>query len=125
MWTNCSRCAVCYYINLFDGDTNSLGATANLYVQDVKLLLTVPIAPHCPRCLVGIPESAFIDGANDIQIFMKIVLPLSLPVIATMILVYSVGHWNSFFSALIYINEKKKMPLQIHLYLNIFMIRPV
>lgn len=65
----------------------------------------------------GIPESlnesAYIDGANDIQIFSKIILPLSLPVIATMVLFYSVDHWNSFFGALLYINEKKKLPLQL------------
>jgi putative aldouronate transport system permease protein len=44
---------------------------------------------------------------------IKIVLPLSMPIIATMLLFYAVGHWNSFFSALIYLNEKKKYPIQI------------
>ncbi|PNT90264.1 sugar ABC transporter permease [Clostridium thermosuccinogenes] len=58
-------------------------------------------------------ESAYIDGANDIKIFAKIILPLSKPIIATMTLFYAVGHWNSFFSALIYLNEREKYPLQI------------
>lgn len=65
----------------------------------------------------GIPdsilESAYIDGANEMGTLIKIVLPLSMPIIATMLLFYAVGHWNSFFSALIYLNEKKKYPIQI------------
>ncbi len=65
----------------------------------------------------GIPESlhesAYLDGANDIQVWSKIILPLSIPILATMILFYAVGHWNSFFSALIYLNDKKKYPIQI------------
>lgn len=58
-------------------------------------------------------ESAYIDGANDLQIFVSIAIPLSLPIIATMVLFYAVGHWNSFFSALLYINTKSKLPVQI------------
>jgi putative aldouronate transport system permease protein len=58
-------------------------------------------------------ESGYIDGANDLQIFWKIVLPLSVPVVATMILFYSVWHWNSFFPALLYLNEKDKYPVQL------------
>ncbi|GAB1483634.1 carbohydrate ABC transporter permease [Treponema sp.] len=60
-----------------------------------------------------IQESAHIDGANDLVILLKIIIPLSVPIIATMILFYAVYHWNSFFSALIYLNEKKKYPVQI------------
>ncbi|NHN32519.1 carbohydrate ABC transporter permease [Paenibacillus agricola] len=65
----------------------------------------------------GIPdslhESANIDGAGELRIFLRIVLPLSTPVIATMILFYAVGHWNAFFAALIYLNDKDLFPLQI------------
>ncbi len=65
----------------------------------------------------GIPsslrESAQIDGANDIHIFVRIILPLSLPVMATMLLFYSTGHWNSFFPELIYLSDKKKYPMQL------------
>ncbi|MNY45330.1 L-arabinose transport system permease protein AraQ [compost metagenome] len=58
-------------------------------------------------------ESAVIDGYGEFKIFYKIVLPLSLPVMATMFLFYAVAHWNSFFPALIYLNEKQLYPMQI------------
>lgn len=65
----------------------------------------------------GIPEeiveSVRIDGANDIQIFIKMILPLSIPVIATIGLFYAVGHWNSYFNAMLYLDEKKTYPLQL------------
>lgn len=63
----------------------------------------------------GIPESlhesAIIDGANDISILWRIVLPLAKPIMATLLLFYAVGHWNDFFSALIYLDEKRKWPM--------------
>lgn len=61
----------------------------------------------------GIEESAKIDGCNDLGILMKIVLPLSLPAIATFSLFYAVGHWNAFFSAILYINDSTKWPIQV------------
>ncbi|MGO4697149.1 carbohydrate ABC transporter permease [Paenibacillus sp. 2TAB26] len=61
----------------------------------------------------GIEEAAKIDGCNDIGILIKIVLPLSLPAIATFSLFYAVGHWNSFFTAILYINDTAKWPIQI------------
>lgn len=67
----------------------------------------------------GIPssleESASIDGANDIQILIKIILPVSMPVIATLTLFYAVGWWNMYFNAVIYINSSAKAPLMVKL----------
>lgn len=60
-----------------------------------------------------IHESAFMDGANDVRIFTSIILPLSMPVIATMVMFYAVWHWNSFFPAMIYLHEKKLYPVQL------------
>lgn len=60
-----------------------------------------------------IHESANIDGANDLSIFIKIVLPLSMPVIATMCMFYAVAHWNSFFPATIYLSDTKLYPIQV------------
>ena len=66
----------------------------------------------------GIPqeleESASIDGCNDLGILWKIVLPLSLPVLATFGLFYAVGHWNAYFGAMIYMTgAREKWPLQV------------
>jgi putative aldouronate transport system permease protein len=58
-------------------------------------------------------ESARIDGCSDAKFFWKIVLPLSKPIVAVMVLFYAVGHWNSYFDALIYLNDEKLYPLQL------------
>jgi putative aldouronate transport system permease protein len=58
-------------------------------------------------------ESAFIDGANDIYILFRIVLPLSKPLLATFALFSIVGHWNSWFNAMIYLTDANKHPLQM------------
>lgn len=56
-------------------------------------------------------EAAFIDGAGYLQSFIKIYLPLSVPVIATVSLFMMVGHWNSYFDGIIYIRDAEKLPL--------------
>ena len=66
----------------------------------------------------GIPQeledSAAIDGCSDVGILWKIVLPLSLPVLATFGLFYAVGHWNAYFGAMIYMSgAREKWPLQV------------
>jgi len=63
----------------------------------------------------GLEEAAKIDGCNDYQILVRIVLPLSLPAMATFSLFYAVGHWNTFFNAVLYINDNTKWPIQVWL----------
>lgn len=63
----------------------------------------------------GLEESARIDGAGHFRILVSIVLPLSLPIIATLSLFYAVGRWNGFSDALFYINDTKMYPLQLKL----------
>lgn len=58
-------------------------------------------------------EAAQIDGCSNLKLFFKIILPLSMPIIAVMALFYGVGHWNSYFSAMIYFNDSDKYPLQL------------
>jgi putative aldouronate transport system permease protein len=60
-----------------------------------------------------VQESAQIDGCSNIRILFGIILPLSLPILAVMTLFYSVGHWNAFFNALIYLSDRTKYPLQL------------
>lgn len=58
-------------------------------------------------------EAAQLDGCSDIQYLLRIVLPLSSPIIAVMCLFYAVGHWNQFFNALIFLANKDLFPLQL------------
>ncbi|NGP59556.1 carbohydrate ABC transporter permease [Paenibacillus thiaminolyticus] len=61
----------------------------------------------------SLEESAKLDGANDFTVMIRIILPLSMPVIAVMILFYGVGHWNSWFGAMIYLRDRELYPLQL------------
>ncbi len=58
-------------------------------------------------------ESAAIDGCSDWKYFLHMVIPLSKPIIAVMVLLYAVGKWNDFFSGLLYLNDTAKQPLQL------------
>lgn len=58
-------------------------------------------------------EAAEIDGCQTFQLFARIILPLSMPIIAVMALLYGVTHWNSYFNAMIYLSERRLFPLQI------------
>lgn len=58
-------------------------------------------------------EASKIDGASDIYLFIKVVLPLSLPIIAVMALFHGVALWNQYFNALIYLRSEEKFPLQL------------
>ena len=58
-------------------------------------------------------ESALIDGANDLTILLRIILPLSMPIIATLSVFHMVYHWNSFFPALLYLRNEELMPAQM------------
>ncbi|RAV06503.1 carbohydrate ABC transporter permease [Paenibacillus sp. YN15] len=60
-------------------------------------------------------EAASIDGCSDTGILLRIVLPLSAPILAVMVLFYAVGHWNAYFNALIYLTDRKQYPLQLFL----------
>lgn len=60
-------------------------------------------------------EASKIDGCGDLRLFFRIVLPLSAPIIAVMIMYYAVGHWNAYFNAMIYLNNHNLYPLQLFL----------
>lgn len=65
----------------------------------------------------SIPDSLYeagrIDGSSEIGLFFRIALPLSMPIIAVMCLYYAVGHWNGYFTALIYLTKTKYQPLAL------------
>lgn len=94
-----------------------------LHLGDTLWALILPISINTYNMIImrtnfaeipeSLEESAKIDGANDILVLFRIVLPLSLPIIAVMILFYGVAHWNSWFNALLYIRTRAKYPLQL------------
>ncbi|TBL80462.1 carbohydrate ABC transporter permease [Paenibacillus thalictri] len=67
-----------------------------------------------------IEESARMDGAGELMVVARVVIPLSLPVIATVGLFYGVGHWNEFFKGVFYITDASKWPLQVLLKTIVF-----
>lgn len=63
----------------------------------------------------SLEEAAILDGCNDFSVLIRIVLPLSLPIIATIGLFYAVGYWNEYFTSLMYITTPSKFTLQLKL----------
>lgn len=95
----------------------------DLGMVDSRLALILPVAMSAYNLIImrtsfmGVPasleESAKLDGANDFTVLFRVILPLSMPVVAVMILFYGVAHWNSWFSALIYLRTRDLYPLQL------------
>lgn len=81
-------------------------STYNLIVARTFFANTIPWELH---------EAAFLDGCSNIRLFLKIVLPLSAPIVVVMTLYYGVAHWNSYFNAMIYLSDRSKYPLQVFL----------
>lgn len=97
----------------------------NLNLYDSLLALIIPQSVSVFNFIVmrsffkQIPESleeaAIIDGASDIKLLVRIILPLSVPIIATIGLFYAVQYWNGYFDALLYIQDPTKYTLQLRL----------
>lgn len=81
-----------------------------LAINPFYLLIVKSFFQELPEAL---EEAARIDGCNELQVFWRIVLPLSKPVIATFSLFYAVAIWNDYVSPLLYINDEKKWTLQV------------
>ena len=60
----------------------------------------------------SLSESAYIDGANDLVVLFRILVPLIIPTLAVILLYYGVGHWNSWFPATVYLEDNTKLPIQ-------------
>lgn len=99
------------YLNIKD-----LGLLNSLWALILPGALSVYNALICKTAMEAIPESlsesAYLDGANDLQILFKVFLPLIKPTLAVLVLYYSVGHWNSWFNASIYIKDQTLLPIQ-------------
>lgn len=70
----------------------------------------------CKTAIESVPESlkesAYIDGANDVIILFRIIVPLIKATLAVLLLYYGVGHWNAWFNASIYLKDNEKLPIQ-------------
>ncbi|WP_042203742.1 carbohydrate ABC transporter permease [Paenibacillus camerounensis] len=82
-------------------------------VSPFNLIILISFFNNIPQSL---EESAEIDGSSFLRTLMSIVLPLSMPVLATLALFYAVGRWNGFQDALMYINSPELYPLQLKLF---------
>ena len=83
--------------------------------QSVKVFNFIVMRTFFRELPKELEEAARIDGASDIQTLDRIILPLSLPIIATIGLFYAVGYWNSYFDALLYVQDPNKYTLQLRL----------
>jgi putative aldouronate transport system permease protein len=79
-------------------------AVWNIIIMRTYFQSSIPVELH---------ESAYIDGCSNFRLLLSIILPLSAPILAVMTLFYSVGHWNAYFGALIYLTDRAKFPLQL------------
>ncbi|MBD2843962.1 carbohydrate ABC transporter permease [Paenibacillus sp. IB182496] len=61
-------------------------------------------------------EAARVDGMSEYRILLQIVLPLSVPILVTLVLFYAVSHWNSYYTAMLYISNAQLRPLQLYMY---------
>ena len=94
-----------------------------LGLQDNPLALVIPGAIGTINLIIlrtafesvppALEEAARMDGANDLQILWKVMLPMCVPTLAVIILFYAVGHWNAWFDAMLFIRSRDWYPLQI------------
>ena len=118
MWT-----ALLIFTMFFSGgmiptylNVRSLGLYNSLWALILPGAMSVYNSIICRTAIEAVPdsleESAHIDGANDLVICFRIILPLIMPTIAVLLLYYGVGHWNSWFPASIYLQDNNKLPIQ-------------
>ena len=81
-------------------------------ISAYNMIIAKTFFQSIPESLI---ESAKLDGASDLRILFSIVFPLSMPIISVLVLYYAVGHWNSYFPALLYLNDADLQPLQLYL----------
>lgn len=94
-----------------------LGFYNSRWVMIIPSLLSTYNVMVCRSAFSAIPEevieSAEIDGSNELQTFGRIAVRLITPTLAVLTLYYAVGHWNNFFTALLYLSREELMPMQV------------
>jgi putative aldouronate transport system permease protein len=94
-----------------------------LRMTDTVWAVIIPVAVNTWNLIImrtsfmavpdSMEDSARVDGANDFTILLKIIIPLSMPVVAVMLLFYGVGRWNAWFYAMIFLRQRQLYPLQL------------
>jgi putative aldouronate transport system permease protein len=102
-------------------------------LYNTRLAMILPFAVSAWNILIArtfysqisesLAEAAKIDGANEFQILVRIMIPLSKAIIAVLALFYAVGYWNSYFWALVFLRDPELQPLQIYLYKILIQLR--
>jgi putative aldouronate transport system permease protein len=102
-------------------------------LYNTRLAMILPFAVSAWHILIAITfysqiseslaEAAKIDGANEFQILVRIMIPLSKAIVAVLALFYAVGYWNSYFWALVFLRDPELQPLQIYLYKILIQLR--
>jgi len=97
----------------------------SLHMDNTRWALIIPVAISTWNLIImttsfkSVPkpmiESAKMDGAGEWRVLCQVVVPLSIPLIMVIVLYYSVGHWNSWFNAMIYLRKREMFPLQLFL----------
>ena len=97
-------------------NVQQLGLYNSLWALILPGAMSVYNSVICKTAIEAVPdsleESAHIDGANDIIVLFRIILPLIMPTIAVLLLYYGVAHWNSWFPASLYIKDDVNLPIQ-------------
>jgi multiple sugar transport system permease protein/putative aldouronate transport system permease protein len=121
-----------YFTMLFGGGLipTYLLITRTLQLKNSIFVMILPVAfgawnmfllrNFFAKIPIELSESAYVDGASDLRILVKIILPVAVPGIATISLFYALGYWNQWFNAMLYIDNPNLVPLQ---YLLMRMLR--
>jgi putative aldouronate transport system permease protein len=105
-----------YYIimvNYLDMKNNYLALLLPLLLSVFNILVMKSFLSSIPDAIV---ESGKLDGASELTIFIKLILPISKPALATIGLFIALAYWNDWFSAMLFISDQKLIPLQFYLY---------
>ncbi|HIZ20223.1 MAG TPA: carbohydrate ABC transporter permease [Firmicutes bacterium] len=98
---------------------NDLGLVNNIWVMVLPSAISTYYLIIMKNYFVSLPssllEAAKLDGANEVTILWRIIIPISMPFIATFFLFYAVERWNEWYQAYLYINKTEIQPLQIYL----------
>lgn len=123
MWKKALMLGIIFTMFFQGGMIPSFLLVSGLGLKDTRWALLIPGAISTYNLIImrtsfqsvpdSLEESAKMDGAGDFTVLMRIVLPLSKPIIVVMLLYYGVAHWNSWFSPMIYLQSRTLYPLQL------------